>query len=131
MRGSARRQAQLRQRALVVVSAAFMVTTGILPSATPAAATEISGPDVVTDDPAAARTAPVYMRQVTPVEISTANDGALPLAPDPTRSGEAGLRPENPAKLPKVATEIPALRDEHSRTLLNPDGHASRRPRAG
>ena len=37
------------------------------------------------------------------------------------RSG-AGLRPRNPAKLPKVATEIPALRDEHSRTLLNPDG---------
>jgi hypothetical protein len=104
----------------VVASAAFMVTTGVLPPATPAAATEISGPGVVSDDAAATRTAPDYVRQVTPVEISTANDGALPLSPDPTIGRGPTAQP--PVKLPKVATEIPALRDEHSRTLLNPDG---------
>ena len=120
MRGSARRQARLRQRLLVVVSAAFMVTTGVLPSATPVAATQIQSPGVVTRDGAAARTAPVYLREVTPVEISSANDGALPLTPDPTIG--RGPTAQKAVKLPKVATEIPSMRDEHSRTLLNPDG---------
>ena len=49
-----------------------------------------------------------------------ANDGALPLTPDPTIG--RGPAAQKAVKLPKVATEIPSLRDEHSRTLLNPDG---------
>ena len=123
MRGSARRQAQLRQRALVVVSAAFMVTTGILPSATPAAATEIPSPGVVTVRFRRPRTAPVYLRQVTPVEISTATMERCRCPGSHDRARAAARRSREAAQ---VATEIPRCATSTAARSSTPTAHTPR-----
>ena len=122
MGGPARRSTSQPVRVLVVLFTALVSTTGMLPPSVAAAAwiPSTAARTAAPDSGARARVTPDYFRPVTPVDITTTADGALPLTPDPTIGH--GPSVGKAAPLPKVRTEIPALRTEHSRTFLNPDG---------
>ena len=102
--------------AVACLLSADLLGNAVIPVAVAAAPT--SGPSTTRNV-----TSPPTFQEVSPVPIGTTGGAALPLTDDPTIGRGPAVVP--PTEAPTVRTEVPVLRDEHSRTFINPDGSYS------
>ncbi len=106
-----------RHRLLVVLASGVILASDLLGNPPPVTAEDPPADAGAT--PVGTVTSPILFQPATPVDV-TSTEGALPFTLDPSIG--TGRRPDVAVAAPREPTELPAERDEHSRTIANPDG---------